>query len=137
MAAAVADYRVAQPSPSKLHRSEEPAPVLRLVATVDVLKELLANRPPGCVVIGFAAETEDVRLRGLAKLRHKGCDMLVANPVSGEHSAMGGSYAEAVVLLADGRSFDLPWAPKARIATQILDLAEPLLSQGQGIAGPE
>jgi phosphopantothenoylcysteine decarboxylase/phosphopantothenate--cysteine ligase len=137
MAAAVADYRVAEPAPSKLHRSEDPAPALLLVATVDVLAELLANRPPGCLVIGFAAETEDVKERGLAKLRRKGCDMLVANPVSGEHSAMGGSHAEAVVLLADGRSVDLPWAPKTRIAAQILDLAQPLLSQDQGIAGSE
>lgn len=137
MAAAVADYRVEEPAAAKLHRTEVPNPELRLVATVDVLSELMSKRPPGCRVVGFAAETEAVRERGLAKLRRKECDMLVANPVSGEHSAMGGSHAEAFVLLADGREVELSWAPKEKIAAQILDLAQPLLPTDQGTAGRE
>lgn len=137
MAAAVADYRVEEPAAAKLHRTEAPNPELRLVATVDVLSELISKRPPGCRVVGFAAETEEVRERGLAKLRRKQCDMLVANPVSGEHSAMGGTHAEAFVLLADGRAVELSWAPKAKIAAQILDLAQPLLPTDQRTAGQE
>ncbi|MHB8323585.1 MAG: bifunctional phosphopantothenoylcysteine decarboxylase/phosphopantothenate--cysteine ligase CoaBC [Candidatus Dormibacteria bacterium] len=132
MAAAVADYRVASPSPTKLHRREQPNPELRLVANVDVLAEILARRPPGCRVVGFAAETESVRERGMAKLREKGCDMLVANPVSGAHSAMGGDHAEALVLIGDGREVELRWAPKEEIARGILDLAQELLEPAQG-----
>jgi phosphopantothenoylcysteine decarboxylase/phosphopantothenate--cysteine ligase len=132
MAAAVADYRVAAPAPVKLHRREQPNPELRLVPNVDVLAEILARRPQLCRVVGFAAETESVRERGLAKLREKGCDMLVANPVSGPHSAMGGDRSEALVLVADGREIELPWAPKEEIARGILDLAQELLEPDQG-----
>lgn len=132
MAAAVADYRVADPATAKLHRREQPNPDLRLVANVDVLAEIMARRPSSCRVVGFAAETESVREHGLAKLREKGCDMLVANPVAGTHSAMGGDRAEAMVLIRDGREVDLPWAPKQEIARRILDLAQGLLEPDQG-----
>lgn len=132
MAAAVADYRVANPASAKLHRRDQPNPELSLVATTDVLAEILSRRPPGCRVVGFAAETESVRERGLAKLREKGCDMLVANSVSGAHSAMGGDHAEVLVLIGDGREVELPWAPKEEIARGILDLAQELLEPDQG-----
>lgn len=135
MAAAVADYRMAHPSEQKMHRSERPTLQLELVANVDVLGELLAERPAACKVVGFAAETEDFRRRGREKLVAKGCDLLVANPVSGEHSAMGGEEAEAVVLYPDGREVELPYAPKSLIAGRILDLAAGLLDQSRGAPG--
>ncbi|MHB8394734.1 MAG: bifunctional phosphopantothenoylcysteine decarboxylase/phosphopantothenate--cysteine ligase CoaBC [Candidatus Dormibacteria bacterium] len=137
MAAAVADYRVARPATSKLHRGDAPELRLELVPTVDVLGSILANRSPGCRVVGFAAETDEVRERGLAKLASKGCDMLVANPVSGEHSAMGGDSAEGIALLADGREVSLPWASKEEVAKRIMDLAQELLELDQGVPGPE
>ncbi|MHB1500823.1 MAG: bifunctional phosphopantothenoylcysteine decarboxylase/phosphopantothenate--cysteine ligase CoaBC [Candidatus Dormibacteria bacterium] len=137
MAAAVADYRVASPSPVKLHRSDAPYLTLELAPTPDILGEVLAHRPPDCRVVGFAAETEDVRGRGLAKLIDKGCDMLVANPVAGDHSAMGGERAEAVALMADGRSVEIPWASKDQVASRILDLAEELLGVASGATDPE
>jgi phosphopantothenoylcysteine decarboxylase/phosphopantothenate--cysteine ligase len=135
MAAAVADYRPPVVAAAKLHRSEAPHLSLELVPTPDILKEILAHRPPGCRVVGFAAETEDVRARGRAKLARKGCDMLVANPVSGAHSAMGGRQAEAVALLADGREIEIPWSPKRQVAARILDLAEELLGPDPGSGG--
>ncbi|MGC8473688.1 MAG: phosphopantothenoylcysteine decarboxylase, partial [Candidatus Dormibacteria bacterium] len=128
MAAAVADYRLAQPFGQKLHRAEHEALDLHLVPNPDLLKELVARRPEGLRVVGFAAETEDVRGRGQDKLRRKGCDLLVANPVAGPRSAMGGEWAEAVVLYPDGRAVDLPWSPKSLVAGRILDLAAELLS---------
>jgi phosphopantothenoylcysteine decarboxylase/phosphopantothenate--cysteine ligase len=121
MAAAVADFRVEQPASHKLHRGDQPELELRLVPNVDILAQLMADRPPGCLVVGFAAETEDVAQRGLAKLKQKGCDMIVANPVSGEHSAMGGDMAEATLLTRDGRTTQLDWRPKSAITAAILD----------------
>lgn len=126
MAAAVADFRPDRPAQRKIHRGDGAGLELRLTANVDILARLLAERPPGCVVVGFAAETEDVVERGLAKLRAKGCDMIVANPVSGEHSAMGGELAEATLLLRDGRTVALGWQPKSAIAARILDEAQAL-----------
>lgn len=137
MAAAVADYKVARPAPSKLHRGDVPQLQLDLVPTVDVLAAILDKRRSGCLVVGFAAETEDVRERGLAKLARKGCDMLVANPVFGDHSAMGGDSAEGIALMADGREISLPWASKEEVAKRIIDLAQGLLELDQGVLGPE
>ena len=132
MAAAVGDYRTSAPAPSKLHRSDSPQLTLELVPTPDILGEIVARRPQGCKVVGFAAETEDFRDRGRKKLARKGCDMLVANPVSGDHSAMGGQQAEAVALLADGREVEISWASKEEVAARILDLAEELLGTVPG-----
>jgi phosphopantothenoylcysteine decarboxylase/phosphopantothenate--cysteine ligase len=123
MAAAVADYRVEHPSSSKLHRREHPELELRLVPNVDILARLTAERKQGCLIVGFAAETEDVAQRGRAKLEEKGCDMIVANPVTGEHSAMGGDMAEATLLVRGGRTVALEWQPKLGIANAILDEA--------------
>ncbi|HEY6538784.1 MAG TPA: bifunctional phosphopantothenoylcysteine decarboxylase/phosphopantothenate--cysteine ligase CoaBC [Candidatus Dormibacteraeota bacterium] len=120
MAAAVADFRVAKPSPAKLHRLQHPEIELQLVPTVDILGRLVGERPEDCLVVGFAAETEDVEERGLAKLRQKECDMIVANPVSGEHSAMGGDMAEATLITARS-TVALEWQPKAAVAAAILD----------------
>lgn len=123
MAAAVADFRVEHPAPTKLHRRDQPTLDLPLVPNVDILARLTADRPRGCVLVGFAAETEDVVRHGLAKLEQKGCDMIVANPVGGEHSAMGGDLAEATLLIRGGRTVELEWQSKSAIASAILDEA--------------
>ncbi|MGA8207746.1 MAG: bifunctional phosphopantothenoylcysteine decarboxylase/phosphopantothenate--cysteine ligase CoaBC, partial [Candidatus Dormiibacterota bacterium] len=129
MAAAVSDFRVEEPAASKLHRSQTRELQLRLVPTVDVLARLIGERPPGCLVVGFAAETEMVAERGREKLQSKGCDMVVANPVSGEHSAMGGDMAEATLFTRDGRTRELAWQSKATIAAAILDEAQRLAKE--------
>lgn len=121
MAAAVADFRVEHPASRKLHRQDHPELELRLVPNVDILARLMADRKDGCLVVGFAAETEDVARRGLAKLEQKGCDILVANPVSGDHSAMGTDMAEATLHVRGGRTIQLDWQPKSEIAAAILD----------------
>ncbi len=108
MAAAVADYRPDTVSGTKIKKGAgTDAPTLRLVRTVDVLATVAHDRPhPGLVVVGFAAETGDdsgdVRHHAEAKLRSKGCDLLVVNDVSG--GAVFGSEQNAVHVLAPGRA---------------------------------
>ena len=90
MAAAVADFRPSEYSTGKIKKQDgaEPAPVA-LVRNPDVLAELSADRPhAGQVVVGFAAETDDVLAHGRDKLARKGCDLLVVNEV-GEQRPSG------------------------------------------------
>ncbi len=123
MAAAVADFRPARYATGKIKKKdgEEPAP-LDLVRNPDILAELSAARPhPGQIVVGFAAETDDVLANGLAKLTRKGCDLLVVNEV-GEHKTFGSEQNEAVVLAPDGSRTPVPYGPKEALADVVWDL---------------
>ncbi|MCD0481186.1 bifunctional phosphopantothenoylcysteine decarboxylase/phosphopantothenate--cysteine ligase CoaBC [Streptacidiphilus sp. ASG 303] len=123
MAAAVADFRPAHYAAGKIKKVEgrEPAPVA-LERNPDILAELSADRArPGQVVVGFAAETDDVLANGRAKLARKGCDLLVVNEV-GEHKVFGGDTNEAVVLAADGTETPVPYGPKDALAERVWDL---------------
>jgi phosphopantothenoylcysteine decarboxylase/phosphopantothenate--cysteine ligase len=121
MAAAVADYRPAARSEQKLKRAGAAPPPLDLVENPDILKELAARRPPGQILTGFAAETENLADNGRAKLAAKGCDLLVVNQV-GAGLAFGTSDNAAVVLGADGSVTEVPRGPKAALADVIWDL---------------
>lgn len=123
MAAAVADFRPAEYATGKIKKVEgvEPAPVA-LVRNPDVLAELSAHRPrSGQLVVGFAAETDDVLANGRAKLARKGCDLLVVNEV-GNGKAFGQDVNEAVVLGADGSETPVPVGPKEALADVVWDL---------------
>ncbi len=123
MAAAVADFRPAAYAQGKIKKRDgvEPEP-LALVRNPDVLAALAAERPsPGQVVVGFAAETDDVLANGRAKLRRKGCDLLVVNEV-GTHKTFGAAESEAVVLAADGGETPVPYGPKEALADTVWDL---------------
>ncbi|WP_055557531.1 bifunctional phosphopantothenoylcysteine decarboxylase/phosphopantothenate--cysteine ligase CoaBC [Streptomyces sp. NBRC 110028] len=123
MAAAVADFRPARYAPGKIKKrdGQEPEPVA-LVRNPDVLAEISAERArPGQVVVGFAAETDDVLVNGRAKLARKGCDLLVVNEV-GEHKTFGSEENEAVVLGADGTETPVPYGPKDALAETVWDL---------------
>jgi phosphopantothenoylcysteine decarboxylase / phosphopantothenate---cysteine ligase len=123
MAAAVADYRPEARSESKIKKSAAaPPPPLRLTQNPDILLELSRDRPrPGQVVVGFAAETGDLRANGQAKLAAKGCDLLVVNQVGGG-LAFGTNDNEALVLAADGSETPVPRGPKEALADVIWDL---------------
>jgi phosphopantothenoylcysteine decarboxylase/phosphopantothenate--cysteine ligase len=121
MAAAVADYRPAARSEQKLKRAAAAPPPLDLVENPDILKELAAQRPPGQILTGFAAETENLAENGRAKLAAKGCDLLVVNQV-GSGLAFGTSDNAAVVLGADGSVTEVPRGPKTVMADVIWDL---------------
>jgi phosphopantothenoylcysteine decarboxylase / phosphopantothenate---cysteine ligase len=121
MAAAVADYRPAARSEQKLKKAgTAPAP-LELVENPDILKELAARRPPGQVLTGFAAETENIADNGRAKLAAKGCDLLVVNQV-GAGLAFGTTDNAALVLGADGSVTEVLRGPKTALADVIWDL---------------
>ncbi|MGW1147032.1 bifunctional phosphopantothenoylcysteine decarboxylase/phosphopantothenate--cysteine ligase CoaBC [Streptomyces sp. NPDC002454] len=123
MAAAVADFRPAAYAPGKIKKrdGQEPDPIV-LVRNPDILAEVSRDRAhPGQVVVGFAAETDDVLDNGRAKLRSKGCDLLVVNEV-GERKTFGADENEAVVLGADGTLTPVPFGPKDAVADTVWDL---------------
>lgn len=113
MAAAIADFRPARYVEGKIKKKDgENPPPVELVRNPDVLAELSANRSrPGQLVVGFAAETDDVLANARAKLARKGCDLLVVNEV-GEHKAFGSEENEALVLDADGGQIPVPYGPQ-------------------------
>lgn len=123
MAAAVADFRPAHYADGKIKKrdGQDPEPVA-LVRNPDILAELSADRQrPGRLVVGFAAETDEVLANGRAKLARKGCDLLVVNEV-GEHRTFGSDTNEAVVLGADGSETPVPLGPKETLAETVWDL---------------
>lgn len=128
MAAAVADFRPAAYAPGKIKKTDDGgAPTIELVRNLDILAELSADRAlPGQVVVGFAAETDDVLANGRAKLARKGCDLLVVNEV-GERKTFGSEENEAVVLASDGAETPVPYGPKEALAETVWDLVLPRL----------
>jgi phosphopantothenoylcysteine decarboxylase/phosphopantothenate--cysteine ligase len=102
-AAAVADWRVQSPANTKMKKDGGAPPILRLAANPDILATLAApgaRRPR--LVVGFAAETENVIANATAKLARKGCDWLLANDVSAEHGVFGGSRNTVHLVTSSG-----------------------------------
>jgi phosphopantothenoylcysteine decarboxylase/phosphopantothenate--cysteine ligase len=133
MAAAVADFRPATYASGKIKKTDDGgAPTIELVRNPDILAEISADRAlPGQVVVGFAAETDDVLANGRVKLRRKGCDLLVVNEV-GERKTFGSEENEAVVLAADGTETPVPYGPKEALAETVWDLVVPRLRGASG-----
>ncbi|HEU5421208.1 MAG TPA: bifunctional phosphopantothenoylcysteine decarboxylase/phosphopantothenate--cysteine ligase CoaBC [Streptosporangiaceae bacterium] len=134
MAAAVADFRPAQRSDTKIKKSAGPPGPVELTENPDVLRDLVAARGrgaarPGQVIVGFGAETGDVLEHGRAKLAAKGCDLLVVNQV-GPGLAFGTADNEAVVLSADGPEVKVARGPKEVLADVIWDLVAQRLPPG-------
>lgn len=123
MAAAVADFRPARYMSGKIKKKDEAEPEpLALVRNPDILAEISATRArPGQLVVGFAAETDEVLAHGREKLRRKGCDLLVVNEV-GATKTFGADESEAVVLGADGSETPVPYGPKETLADTVWDL---------------
>jgi phosphopantothenoylcysteine decarboxylase/phosphopantothenate--cysteine ligase len=115
LVAAVADWRV-EASPAKLKKSDGP-PQLHFVPTRDILAELAksARRPP--LLVGFAAETEQVVERAIAKREAKRADWIVANDVSGD--VLGGARNRVHLVTAGGVE-DWPEAAKDEIARHLI-----------------
>jgi len=122
MAAAVADFRPAVRSDTKIKKSGAPPDPIVLAGNPDIVRDLVAaRRSPGQLIIAFAAETSDPLANGRAKLARKGSDLLVVNQV-GNGLAFGTADNEATVLGADGTEVKLPRAQKDEIADAIWDL---------------
>ena len=94
LAAAVADYTPSAPSDHKLKKAVAPIDSIPLIQTQDILAELSSNKEDR-IVIGFAAETNDVVDYAVAKLKRKGCDAIVANDVSRSDAGFGSSNNRA------------------------------------------
>jgi phosphopantothenoylcysteine decarboxylase/phosphopantothenate--cysteine ligase len=101
-AAAVADWRTEADAAQKIKKGADGAPALKLVENPDILANVCRreNRPP--LVVGFAAETENVVAHARAKLAKKGCDLIVANDVGEGTGVMGGSQNTIVLVSAEG-----------------------------------
>jgi phosphopantothenoylcysteine decarboxylase / phosphopantothenate---cysteine ligase len=124
MAAAVADFRPAAQAAYKIKKSDAGPMPIELEQNPDILLELVANRRPGTLVVGFAAETGDtsasVLEHGRAKLARKGCDLLVVNAV-GPGKAFGQSHNAGVILGSDGSEQLVDYGPKAALAAALWD----------------
>ena len=120
-AAAVADWRV-EAAPSKLKKAPgAPPPDLHLSPNPDILATLSAPGPHRpCLVVGFAAETDDVILHATKKRAGKGCDWILANDVRPETGIMGGAHNEVTLITADGAE---PWPrmTKSELALLLAD----------------
>ncbi|WP_299873172.1 bifunctional phosphopantothenoylcysteine decarboxylase/phosphopantothenate--cysteine ligase CoaBC [uncultured Sulfitobacter sp.] len=118
-AAAVADWRVASASDSKLKKTKDGLPALTFAENPDILHtvaQMTKGRP--ALVVGFAAETDDVLANATAKRARKGCDWIVANDVSPETGIMGGAE-NAVTLISDSGSESWPRMGKDAVAAQL------------------
>ena len=111
-AAAVADWRVDQPNANKIKKQAGGSPTLGLVENPDILSAVAhdANIRP-CLVIGFAAETEQIIEHAKAKLARKGCDWIVANDVSATSGVMGGDRNTIHLVTAQGVE---SWPPQSK-----------------------
>ena len=118
-AAAVADWRVASASDRKLKKTRDGLPALELAENPDILAGVskMAEGRPG-LVVGFAAETDDVIAHATAKRARKGCDWIVANDVSPATGIMGGSE-NAVVLITDDGAESWPRMDKIEVARKL------------------
>jgi phosphopantothenoylcysteine decarboxylase/phosphopantothenate--cysteine ligase len=116
LVAAVADWRV-EPSPTKLKKGAGP-PKLRFVPTRDILAELGASELRPTLLVGFAAETENVVEQAIAKRLAKRADWIVANDVSGD--VMGGERNRVHLITGEGLE-DWPEAGKDEVARRLVD----------------
>ncbi len=120
MAAAVADFRPAEAAPGKIKKAGG-VPNVTLEATEDILANVGATRRPDQMIVGFAAETSDLRENAAGKLTRKGVDLMVANDVSAPEVGFGHDTNEVLILTAAGEEHAVPLASKAVIARAVLD----------------
>ncbi|MBV9662449.1 MAG: bifunctional phosphopantothenoylcysteine decarboxylase/phosphopantothenate--cysteine ligase CoaBC [Actinobacteria bacterium] len=126
MAAAVADFRPKASAAQKIKKAEG-VPEVVLEPTTDILAELGRRKRPGQVLVGFAAETDDVRAQAADKLRRKRLDLIVANDVTAPGAGFSHDTNEVVILGADGLEQNVGLRDKRGVAREVLDVVVPLL----------
>jgi phosphopantothenoylcysteine decarboxylase/phosphopantothenate--cysteine ligase len=119
-AAAVADYTPAETLPQKIKKSGETL-AITLVRTVDILAEVAAHPQRPRLVVGFAAETQDMETYARGKLERKGLDLIAANDVARPGQGFEGDDNALSVFSRDGRH-DIAHGPKTRVARDLLAL---------------
>jgi len=122
-AAAVGDFRIAQVAGQKLKKTEQSSQkmVLELIGTPDILKELGKNKPEHQIMVGFAAETENVLENARKKLESKKLDFIVANDVTMEGAGFATDTNIVTIINKDGQVSPLPKMSKEEVAGAILD----------------
>jgi len=120
MAAAVADFRPIGPESGKI-KKQHGAPALKLETTTDILAEVSSRRHNGQIIVGFAAETEDLVKNASSKLRAKRLDLLVANDVSQPDAGFDVDTNIVTLLFPDGRKLELEKMSKLDVAVHVLD----------------
>jgi phosphopantothenoylcysteine decarboxylase/phosphopantothenate--cysteine ligase len=132
MAAAVADFRPADPAREKLKKEAGGPPDLFLERTADVLASTRDLRRADAVIVGFALETEDVVANGRRKLEAKGLDLLVVNDAREPGAGFEVATNRVTLLETDREDDALPLMSKAEVADRILDRVEALVAAKHG-----
>ena len=131
-AAAVADYRPADPSEEKLKRADVGSDMtLTFTENPDVALETRALRKKGSISVGFALETKSLMENAQAKLESKGFDMIVANEAEAEGAGFEVETNHVLLLGADVKAEELPLLPKDEVAEVILDRASGIMESGE------
>ena len=121
MAAAVADYKVADYSEQKMKKTSEDKITLELVKNPDILKSISQNRPEGLKVVGFCAESENLIDNAKTKIMSKGCDFLVANDISRKDIGFSSDENEVYIIDKSLNINHLEKNSKDKIAKEVLE----------------
>ena len=136
MAAAVADFRPTHPASQKIKKQGRTAQTLDLERTTDILASLSAQRTTQ-LMVGFAAETNDLIAHAKDKLKAKGLDLIVANDVTMEGAGFGSDQNAAVLIDRQGGMTELSLMSKRALADAILNRAHALLRTRQSNQAPK
>lgn len=128
-AAAVADYAPANTADAKIKKDGKDAMMLELKKTPDILSEVSARRSDGLLVVGFAAETNDVVEYARSKMKNKKLDLVVANDIT-KAGAGFNTDTNIATILTDKDEVELPLMPKRELADKILDEVVKLRQRG-------
>lgn len=132
MAAAVADYRPMKTADQKLKKTAGPM-TLELTRTVDVLAEIAPLKRKQ-IVVGFAAETENILTNAERKLTEKNLDLIIANDVASTDTGFAVDTNAVTIIGRDGQRHNVPLMQKDEVADRILDAVVALRQQRQGAA---
>ena len=132
MVAAVADYRPTKPVDQKIKKDQKGLQTLKLEQTEDILLHVAARKKetgkgPG-IVVGFAAETENLLENAQEKLKKKGLDLIAANHISGQDAGIGADHNQVLLIWPDGRTKDLGLLLKSEIAAALIKEVADLLT---------
>jgi phosphopantothenoylcysteine decarboxylase/phosphopantothenate--cysteine ligase len=126
MAAAVADFRPQTVSEKKIKRASG-VPEVNLEPTDDILAQVSENRP--LVVVGFAAESDDLIQNATSKLKDKNLDLIVANDITATDAGFGTETNKVTLIIAEGETEQLPLMTKSKVAEAVMDRIEKLLGE--------
>ena len=130
MVAAVADWKSRHVAAEKMKKRGSAPPALILAENPDILAAVAAGRKRPQLLVGFAAETENVVENAKSKRKRKGADGIIANKVAGAagESVMGGDFNQVHIVTAKGVE-SLPEMPKEEVARELIDRAAAALAE--------